>query len=82
MPSSMSRRSALSHAAKLMLLAGATAMPAAAKVEQKAAGYQDQPKGDHRCGVCVHFAPPNSCQIVDGSISPNGWCKLFAPKSG
>lgn len=82
MPSSISRRSALGHAAKLMLLAGVTAVPAAAKVEQKSAGYQDAPKDGQHCAVCVHFTPPSSCQIVDGTISPNGWCKLFAPKGG
>ena len=80
MTSSVSRRSALGGAAKFLLLAGATLTPAQAKVAQANAGYQDAPKGELKCASCVHFAPPSSCQIVDGTISPNGWCKLFAPK--
>ena len=50
-------------------------------VTQESAGYQAQPKGDQRCSLCTHFSAPASCQIVQGTISPDGWCKLFRPKS-
>lgn len=53
---------------------------AAGSVPQSAAGYQDTPKGDKRCDGCSHFAPPSSCKVVAGVISPSGWCKLFAAK--
>ncbi|TAK48945.1 MAG: twin-arginine translocation signal domain-containing protein [Xanthobacteraceae bacterium] len=53
----------------------------AAKVSQQMATYQNSPKGEGRCEVCSHFQPPSSCQIVDGTISPNGWCKYFLKKS-
>ena len=52
-----------------------------ATVKKENAGYQDQPKGDQRCSLCNHFVAPASCQVVIGTISPNGWCKLFAPKA-
>jgi hypothetical protein len=59
----------------------ASVMPAQAKVPQKAAGYQDKPKDKQQCSSCAHFQPPSSCQLVDGTISPNGWCSLYSPKS-
>ena len=52
----------------------------AAKLKPEAAGYQDQPKGEQRCETCAQFVAPDSCKIVDGTISPNGWCKLWARK--
>ena len=54
---------------------------AAAQVSQDAAGYQTQPNNDQRCAFCVHFQAPASCQIVQGTIVPNGWCKLFRGKN-
>ena len=54
---------------------------AAPQVTQQAAGYQTQPNNDQRCALCAHFQPPASCQVVQGTIVPNGWCKLFSPKS-
>jgi hypothetical protein len=53
----------------------------APQTTQEAAGYQTQPNGDQRCAFCAHFLPPASCQIVQGAIVPNGWCKLFRAKN-
>ncbi len=62
---------------------GTIAKQAAAqqKVSQADAKYQNQPKGQQRCDGCVQFQPPNACKIVQGEISPSGWCQLFAAKS-
>jgi hypothetical protein len=81
-----SRRIVLAHAAALALGAaagGAAATRAAAqtKIDQAAAKYQDQPKGQQRCDTCANFEPPNACKIVQGNISPNGWCQLWAAKT-
>lgn len=39
-------------------------------------------KGSTLCKNCVHFIPGQwLCQLVSGEISPEGWCKLFDPKS-
>ena len=53
---------------------------AAPKLAQKVVGYQDTPKGNQRCESCALFQPPDACQNVDGTISPQGWCKIYRPK--
>jgi len=53
---------------------------AVAKATQKAAGYQDTPKGDLRCDNCSQFEPPSSCKVVEGNIAPAGWCKVYVKK--
>jgi hypothetical protein len=58
-----------------------TALPAEAKMAPKEAGYQDAPKGDQSCSNCSLFSPPASCSLVDGTISPQGWCKFHQNKS-
>jgi hypothetical protein len=55
----------------------ATVSPAQAKMAQKAAGYQDTPKGDQTCANCALFKAPAACILVDGAISPNGWCRFY-----
>ncbi len=49
------------------------------KVSKAAARYQTRPNGNQRCGRCAHFLAPNRCEIVAGSISPNGWSRYFKP---
>ncbi|HWF77222.1 MAG TPA: hypothetical protein VN694_08595 [Caulobacteraceae bacterium] len=58
------------------------AMPAAAatKMPQKAASYQPTPKGAQRCDNCNKFQAPDACKLVDGQISPAGWCVLYVAK--
>ena len=51
------------------------------KVAQADVQYQKQPKEGQKCSTCLHFEPPSSCKLVNGTIDPNGWCLLFAPKS-
>jgi hypothetical protein len=49
--------------------------------------YQDHPNGTKRCANCVQFIPPaagqqlGGCQIVAGTISADGWCMAFTPKT-
>jgi len=47
------------------------------KMTRQEADYQDSPKDIRMCATCTLFLPPKSCKVVDGEISPNGWCKLF-----
>jgi hypothetical protein len=56
-----------------------TANRAMAKISQAAVAYQPQPNGDKRCDKCAQFLPPSSCKIIEGTISPQGWCRVFAP---
>ncbi len=50
------------------------------KMSKAQAQYQDQSKGDQKCGNCMYFSAPNSCMVVEGNISPDGWCKLWVKK--
>lgn len=53
-----------------------------AKVSQASVQYQSQPKGDQKCSECLHFiAESNTCKLVEGQISPDGWCALWAQKT-
>ena len=53
----------------------------AGNMSQKAAGYQATPKDGLRCDGCSLFQAPSSCKLVEGTISPSGWCRFFAKKS-
>ena len=82
-PAALSRRSVLhiAIAGGGVLLAGTVATPAAAaKIAQKSAHYQGTPKGKARCDGCRQWQAPAACKVVDGAISPAGWCMLYAPK--
>ena len=79
----ISRRALLGGAASAVGAAAAGASRRAAaqqKVSQMDAKYQDQPKGQQRCEICLQFQPPNACRIVEGPISPKGRCQYFAAK--
>ncbi len=80
----MSRRLALTGTALALVVAADAAITRAGaqtKISQAVAKYQDQPKGQQSCAVCANFQPPNACKFVQGTISPNGWCQLFAAKT-
>lgn len=63
-----------------VLGAGLAATSASAMVSPKAVNYQNMPKGAARCDGCVQWKPPAACKIVEGVISPAGWCTIYAPK--
>ena len=76
---------AVGAAASAGLLAVSPAK-AQSKASQATMMYQDKPHGKDACSTCIHYlanknAKANgTCNVVDGSISPNGWCVAFAPK--
>lgn len=81
----LSRRSALKSA---VVLAGAACsglllseQAYAQKASKAAMKYQDHPDGDKKCSGCMQFEPPNSCKVVDGTISPNGYCIAWVKKA-
>lgn len=65
---------------------GSVSAPAQAKSSQAAMKYQKSPKGGAKCSGCKFFVSGASktangtCKIVDGSISPNGWCLAYSAK--
>lgn len=76
----LSRRSILATGLTLAAMsARADDQPAANpnKISRAAAQYQPAPKGMFSCAVCTFFIKPNACKVVDGAVSPTGWCKLF-----
>ena len=83
----ISRRDLLKGA---LIAVGVAALPvkalAAGKTPKATAQYQDHPKNGQHCSQCRFFIPgkgggAGQCQLVAGSISPNGWCVFFNPKS-
>jgi len=52
----------------------------AAKIPKKQLKYQDKPNKGQHCSQCTQFIPGKdpkgrgTCKLVEGSISPNGWC--------
>jgi hypothetical protein len=83
----VSRRALLQGAvgtAGAAIILGGTPNSASAvvKLSPKVVAYQDHPNGDKRCGKCLQFQPPNACKIVDGGISPEGYCRFFVPVAG
>lgn len=51
-------------------------------VPQASVRYQLQPNGRSQCDGCLNFvAESNACKLVEGQISPTGWCILWAAKA-
>ena len=89
----ITRRSLLVKGAALV--ASVAALPAlirsrdaaaATKVPKAAMQYQDKPKGTQDCSSCIQFIPGASatangtCKVVEGAISPKGWCVAYVAK--
>jgi hypothetical protein len=82
----LSRRRLLKGAA---LLAGASLTAsmvpgndalAQQKVSKETAKYQDKPSADKQCSNCAQFIPNNGCKLVEGTVSPQGYCILWQKK--
>lgn len=50
----------------------------AKKYSQEEASYRNTPPGLETCRACSFFDEPRSCTVVEGTVSPEGWCKYFA----
>lgn len=68
-------------------LAGSRRALAQTQMSQATAMYQPTPHGQQVCANCIHFVPGQTpdamgtCKVVEGAISPKGWCVAYAPKS-
>ncbi|MBI5132421.1 MAG: high-potential iron-sulfur protein [Rhodopseudomonas palustris] len=48
---------------------------------KNAAQYQASPRNGQSCGKCSNYvAASSTCKVVEGSVSANGWCSLYAAK--
>jgi hypothetical protein len=86
----LTRRNFLGSALALPALAALPATKALAdgsKTSQASMHYQTSPNGSMQCSGCAFFIPgadaksDGSCKIVDGTISPHGYCIAFNTKS-
>ena len=83
----LSRRSVLKRVALLTgAVLTASVVPskealAQAKATKEAMKYQDKPNGDKQCSNCLQFVPPGSCKVVEGAVSPNGYCIAWVKKA-
>ena len=81
-----SRRTFLCWLAAVPALGMAGARAEGGKAKKADMHYQDKPKDGQDCDDCIHFEPgknpkaPGTCKIVEGPISPNGWCIEFQKK--
>jgi hypothetical protein len=51
-------------------------------VPKAQAKYQEQPKGDQSCANCQQFvAGTSTCRVVEGRVSPQGWCMFWAKEA-
>lgn len=75
-------RTAVAAGGGVLVAVGLTESASAApkKFTQQQAHYQAVPKNGQRCQNCSLFQPPNQCQVVEGTVSPAGWCILYQPK--
>jgi hypothetical protein len=79
------RRSILGWLA-VALVAPIAAFAQSGKARKQDMKYQDRPQKGQKCEDCIHYIPakdakaPGECKIVEGPISPKGWCIEFQPK--
>ncbi len=80
----MSRRAVIKAGLGLVAASAALGLPEIAPAEVKMKPdlvmYQPTPKDGHQCSQCAQFLAPDHCTVVEGRISPKGWCAAFAPK--
>ena len=58
--------------------AGAARAKTSFKATKKQAGYIVRDKlATQMCAQCLYFIAPNDCVVVQGPISPLGWCNYY-----
>lgn len=72
------RRTLLNTLAGLGLGAGSAQAQASFKMSKVTAGYTLRDKtASEICGHCLYFIVPDECMIVEGKVSPYGWCTYY-----
>jgi len=49
------------------------------KRSKEAVGYRDAPNEGRSCAKCVLYVGYGECVLVEGEVSPNGWCVQWTP---
>jgi len=62
-------------------MAAATCPAHANKADKTDLAYRDKPAANgKRCSSCASFVAPRGCRVVDGDVSPDGWCIAYSEK--
>jgi hypothetical protein len=84
LPTDPARRSVLRTLASLtgsVALLNFVALRSAAAQKKKKTlaevNYQPTPKGKQNCANCDLFIKPDQCKSVEGTVAPEGWCKIW-----
>ena len=74
-----------------VLIAAISLLPWLARAQTKASKqamqYQDKPKDGQTCDTCMQWEPganagaPGTCKVVEGPVSPKGWCVAYVKKA-
>ena len=68
----------LNSLAGLGLSGGAARAAQSFKMSKLTAGYTERDKDATQiCASCLYFAVPDECMIVEGKVSPYGWCTYY-----
>jgi hypothetical protein len=74
----------LAGAIAVIVLTGAGGSARASKVAKSDFSYQPKPKDGKRCANCrLYLVEPDGktgCAVVEGEVSPDGWCMAYSPK--
>jgi hypothetical protein len=74
----------LAGAIAMVGLASAAGQARAAKAAKSDFAYQTKPKDGKRCATCkLYLVEPDGkteCAVVEGEVSPDGWCLAYSPK--
>jgi hypothetical protein len=71
----------------LAAVVGSESLAQTAKGSKAQFKYQDSPNGKKQCSNCTFFiagktsTANGTCKIVQGDISPNGYCIAYSAKS-
>lgn len=49
------------------------------KRSKEAVGYRDAPYEGRSCAKCVLYSGHGECVLVEGEVSPDGWCTQWTP---
>jgi High potential iron-sulfur protein len=88
-PTDILRRAAILGSTRVAFRAAVVAMiflpwEVRAKAAKSDFFYQDKPKEGKNCASCRLFtlaeAGKGTCAVVEGEISPTGWCLAYSPR--
>lgn len=56
-------------------------LPGLRKRTREEVRYQNEPYLGRTCAKCVLYQGDGVCVILDGAVSPNGWCTQWVPNT-